>query len=255
MKCRKENFTEQKKFSNFDLNIGNFHWIIFRLYSFIFLPSYTHRKQYMSDHHMACHITSSINILHNWSRLIACDLKANIHRGVISNTYAHENHWKVVEDSYGKASTNLWKWRNRAIAMHTAGCCQQDVEQQFNVHLSTINRLLSRFQVKRQVSGHRRHRRQLKTVVRRDGCIATTSRSNCFVSASKVAKELHPMSGVRKSDQSVKNRLLQDVNLRARRPRVAVHLTYCHRQTHVAWATTRIHWTLRQWNAVLFTDE
>jgi hypothetical protein len=32
-------------------------------------------------------------------------------------------------------------------------------------------------------------------------------------------------------------------------------LTQCHRQTHVAWATTRLHWTQRQWKAVLFADE
>jgi hypothetical protein len=32
-------------------------------------------------------------------------------------------------------------------------------------------------------------------------------------------------------------------------------LTQSHRQTHVAWATTCLHWTLRQWNAVLFTDD
>jgi hypothetical protein len=71
------------------------------------------------------------------------------------------------------------------------------------------------------------------------------------MSAPKVANE----SAVRISDQSVKNRLLQDVNLRVRRSRVVVHLTHCHRQTHVAWATTRLPWTQRQWNAVLFTDE
>jgi hypothetical protein len=94
--------------------------------------------------------------------------------------------------------------------------------QQFNVHPSTINRLLSRFRVTRQVSAHRR---QLTTAVRRDSCIVTTLRRNRLVSASKVASELHPTSGVWISDQGVKNRLLRDVNLRVRRPRVAVHLT------------------------------
>ena len=80
----------------------------------------------MSDHHDMCHMTSSISILHfllnNWSRLIACNLKANIHRGVISNTCAHKNHWKVAKYSNVKASTNLWKWRNKAVGMQIAGC-------------------------------------------------------------------------------------------------------------------------------------
>jgi transposase len=90
--------------------------------------------------------------------------------------------------------------------MHTAGCRQQDVAQQFNVHPSIINRLLSCFRLTRQVSARRRHRRQLKTVVRRDRCIVTRSRDNRFVSASKVVIELHPTCGVRISDQSVKKK-------------------------------------------------
>jgi hypothetical protein len=32
-------------------------------------------------------------------------------------------------------------------------------------------------------------------------------------------------------------------------------LTQHHRQAHVSWATTRLLWTQRQWNAGLFTDE
>ena len=158
----------------------------------------------MSDHHDMCHMTSSISILHfllnNWSRLIACNLKANIHRGVISNTCAHENHWKVAKYSNVKTSTNLWKWRNKAVGMHIAGCSQQDVVQQFNVHPSTINQLLSRFRVTRQVNARRRRRRQLKTAVRQDRCIVTTSRRNRLVSACKVANELHLTFGVRRID-------------------------------------------------------
>jgi hypothetical protein len=34
--------------------------------------------------------------------------------------------------------------------------------------------------------------------------------------------------------------------LRARSPLIAVHLTQRHCKTHVAWATTRLHWTQRQ---------
>jgi hypothetical protein len=122
--------------------------------------------------------------------------------------------------------------------------------QQFNVHPLSINQLLSRFLVTRQVNTCRRRRRQLKTAVRQDRFIVTTSRRNRLVSACKVANELHLAFGVRRIDQSVKNRLLQVVNIRVQRPRVAVHLSQCHRQTHVAWATTRLHWFL-----ILFNEE
>jgi hypothetical protein len=49
--------------------------------------------------------------------------------------------------------------------------------------------------------------------------------------------------------------LLQNVNLRARIPLVAVHFTQRHRQTHVTLVTTRLRWTHRQWNTVLYTDK
>ena len=112
--------------------------------------------------------------------------------------------------------------------MHATRCRQQDLAQELNVHPSIINRLLRHFRVKRQVIAHRRHRRQLKTAIRQDRYIATTSTRNSFVSASKVANELHLTSGLKISGQNMKNRLLRDVNLRARRPRVAEHLTQRH---------------------------
>jgi hypothetical protein len=96
--------------------------------------------------------------------------------------------------------------------------------QQSNAHPSTINQLLSRFQLTRQVSEHRRRRRQLKTAFRQDRRIVTTSRPNRLVS------ELHPTSGVWISDQSVKNMLLRDVSIRARILRVSIHVTERHCQ-------------------------
>jgi DNA-binding IclR family transcriptional regulator len=88
--------------------------------------------------------------------------------------------------------------------MHIAGCRQQDVVQQLNANPSTINQLLSIFRVKRLVNARQRRRRQLKTAVCQECCILTTSRRNRLVSASKVANELHPTSGVKIGDQSVK---------------------------------------------------
>jgi hypothetical protein len=154
----------------------------------------------MSDHHNMCHMTSSISTSNDWSRLIACILKANIHSGVISNTCAHE---KPLE------GCRKFKWVN----VH--GSQIQDVvnrikARQFNVHPSTFSR---------QVSTRQRHRYQLKTRVRQGLFIVTTSRRNSFMSATKFASELLWASGVRISDQteSVRNRLLRDVYLRARR--------------------------------------
>jgi hypothetical protein len=130
--------------------------------------------------------------------------------------------------------------------MYTAVCRQQDEARQFDAHPSTFSQLLSRFRVTAQVSTPQRHRRQLETAVRQHRLIVTTSRRNSIMSATKVANELHWASGVGIRDQNVRNRLLRDVNLRARRPFVAIHLTQRHRETYAAWATTRLYWTQRQ---------
>ena len=112
--------------------------------------------------------------------------------------------------------------------MHAAGCRQQDLAQELNVHPSISNILLRHLRVTRQVTARRRHRRQLKTVVRQDCCIVTTTTRNRFVSAFKVANELHLTSGVKISSQNKKNKLLRDVSIPVQRPRVAEHLTQRH---------------------------
>jgi AraC-like DNA-binding protein len=62
------------------------------------------------------------------------------------------------------------------VEMHTAGCREEDVARQFNVHPSTFSRLLNSFQVTRQVNTRQRHRRQLKTTIRKDHFNVTTLR-------------------------------------------------------------------------------
>jgi hypothetical protein len=44
-----------EKFSNFDMNIGNFHCIIFKALQFYF-STLLHTQKYMSDHHNMCHV-------------------------------------------------------------------------------------------------------------------------------------------------------------------------------------------------------
>jgi hypothetical protein len=68
----------------------------------------------------------------------------------------------------------------------------------------------------------------------------------CFIkkipTAAKFLAYQTPLSGMRISDQSVRNMLLR--NLPHRRPLVEVHLAQ-RRQTHVTWANTRLCWTQR----------
>jgi hypothetical protein len=72
--------------------------------------------------------------------------------------------------------------RDRAIGM---------LHDFLNVHLSTISRFLSRFQVTWQFSDNQRHRRPWKTTVRHNGFIVKTSRRKRFISAPKDANEIH----------------------------------------------------------------
>jgi hypothetical protein len=153
---------ELKRFSNLELNIGNFHcFTILSFYPLTRIESNTWVIITICVPHEIIKLNFTI-LLKNWPQLIACNLKANIHRCVISNTRAHENRWTVAEDSNGISENE----RNRALRMLSARYRQQDVKRQCNARPSNISRLLSRFRVTWQVSSCQRHRRQQKTMVR-----------------------------------------------------------------------------------------
>jgi hypothetical protein len=120
-----------------------------RPYSFIFLSSNVHRKQYMNDHHNICNMTSSISILQcllkNSSQLIACKFESKHPQGChFEHTYKRKP-MKCCRKFKLKTSTNFWKWRKTAIGMHSDLYRQQDVVRRFNVHLLTFRQLFESF--------------------------------------------------------------------------------------------------------------
>lgn len=102
----------------------------------------------------------------------------------------------------------------RVIGMLTAGCSQRDVAQEFNVHPSTLCRLLNRFRTTRNVNDRQRSGRPRKKTVRQDRSIVTTSRCNRYMAAPKVAEGLRLATGEGLCGQSVRNRL-RSANVRA----------------------------------------
>ena len=81
-----------------------------------------------------------------------------------------------------------------------------------------------------------------------------TSRRNLFMSARKSANQLRAAIRTRVSTQIIRRHLYRG-RLRARRPYIRVPLSPRHRRDRVNWARNHRHWTQRQWNNILFTDE
>ena len=125
--------------------------------------------------------------------------------------------------------------RERAIGMLTAGMSARDVAWHFQLHESTISRLLNRFQ---RIADRSRSGRPRKTTPREDRFLTTSSRRNRFLSSRKLGRLRRNATGTRVCDRTVRNRL-HAARLKACRTYDAIPLTLRHLETRRQWA--RVH--------------
>lgn len=142
----------------------------------------------------------------------------------------------------------------RAVQMVADGVTQREVAQRLGVSRSAINRMWIRHQetnayIRRPGQGRRR-----VTTPRQDRYLVTCALRNRFVTARTLQNDLVNASGVRISDQTVRNRLHDD-RMRARRPAMGVFLTRRHRRERLDFARDHQNWQEDQWSLVLFSDE
>ena len=118
----------------------------------------------------------------------------------------------------------MFEQRERAIGMLTAGMLARDVARHFQRHESTISRLLNRFQQTGNLVDRPRAGRPLKTTLREDRFLTTSSRCNMFLSSRKLGRLLRNATGTRICNRTVRNRL-HATRLKACRPYVGIPLT------------------------------
>ena len=124
--------------------------------------------------------------------------------------------------------------RQTAVGMLTAGMTGRDVGAHFGRSESTKSRLWTKYRLTGTVIDRPRSGRPRRTTAREDRYIIMTSRRNRFMTSGTTATRLRVTTGVRITDQTVRNRL-RAARLRGRRSYMGVPLTLRHRIARVNW--------------------
>ena len=141
---------------------------------------------------------------------------------------------------------------HRAIGMIQAGTPQCDVALRFGVHRNTISSLWRRFQTTGSGSDSPRSGRPRVTSHRQEQYTRMTHLRNRFQTTGVTARTI---LGLRRIHlRTARNRLLEH-HIRPHRPCVRTLLLPRHRAERLRWSRAHLRWRLREWGAVLFSDE
>lgn len=144
--------------------------------------------------------------------------------------------------------------RQRAIGMVDAGMSIADVTVQFNVHRSTVWRLINRYRQTGTARDRPRSGRPKKLTPREERYLRFTSTRDKFLPATRIVHHLRATTGIRVSAQTVRNRL-DRLGIHARRPHKGMELTPHHQHQRLIWTNRHLRWLNRDWRTVMFTDE
>ena len=136
--------------------------------------------------------------------------------------------------------------------MIQAGTPQRDVALRFGVHRNIINSLWRRFQTTRNGSDRPRSGRPRVTSQRQDQYIRVMHLHNRFQMASVTVRTIPGLRRIH--PRTVRNRLHEHY-IRPRRPCVRTPLLPLHHAERLRWSRAHLRWRLREWKAVLFSDE
>ncbi|KAK3106242.1 hypothetical protein FSP39_015872 [Pinctada imbricata] len=142
----------------------------------------------------------------------------------------------------------------RAIGMLETGQSSRSVDRQFGVHHSTIVQLKDRFPTTALVQDRPRCGRPRKRASVQDRLVKHLTLWNRKITARTLQTNLQRATGIRVSDQTIRNRLRAE-NLRSRKAAFRIPLTPRHRRVRLEWCWRHSRCNLRQWSQVCFIDE
>lgn len=142
----------------------------------------------------------------------------------------------------------------QVVALIREGLSRRNVARRLNVSRSVVRRVYKRFletggYCRRPGSGRGR-----VTNPTDHHFIVLNSLRNRDISAVDLQGRLRESRGVSVSANTVRRRL-REQNLKPHKPATGPKLTASHRQARLDFARQHLHWTLDQWETVLFSDE
>ena len=144
--------------------------------------------------------------------------------------------------------------RQRALGRLEAGEPDRVVAHHFNCNVSTIYRLRQRYEATNSCADRPRTGRPHVTTTRQDRAIVRRHLREPFLTATETAHSTYGTHQRPISADTVRRRLSMR-DLRCRRPARGPIMTRRRRQMRLQWTQQRIHWRIREWRSILFTDE
>ena len=142
--------------------------------------------------------------------------------------------------------------RHQAIGMIQAGTPQRDVALQFGVYRNTISSLWRRLQTTGNGDDRPRSGCPRVTSQRQDQYIRVTHLRNRFQTAGVTARTIPGLCRIH--PRTVRN-CLGEHHIHPRRPCVRTLLLPRHRAECLRWSRAHLTWRLKEWEALLFSDE
>lgn len=150
----------------------------------------------------------------------------------------------MARDKFG------FELRQRIVTDYSSGISQKDIAEKYNVHKSSICRIIAKFKKTSQISVKHRGGRPRKTSDRTDNLIIRHVKKDPFISSSKLTEKLQ----VSVSDRTIRRRLLQ-ASLRARRPAKKPLISKRNQKKRLQFAKDHLNWPESKWRSILFSDE
>lgn len=140
--------------------------------------------------------------------------------------------------------------RARVVDEYNKGMTQKDISIKYNIHKSSISRIIANFIKNKTIAVVHRGGRPRKTDERTDKLIAREVKKYPFRSAPQLVKEL----GLPISSKTASRRLAE-ADFRTYRPAKKPLISKRYQQKRLQFARDHIDWPLSKWKAVLFSDE
>lgn len=142
----------------------------------------------------------------------------------------------------------------RILTMLELGRSQRDTARTIGVALSTVQRVVQRYQ---ETGSHLRrpgNGRPRCTTAREDRYLVTTMLRNRFLTGVALRNQFLRLGGSNPSACTVRRRLAE-ADLKPCRPANGIKLERQHRVARQRYALEHLNWTLDDWSKVMFSDE